>query len=147
MFGPLRSLLRDPEGKVLIGTAVSTIAIGTVVYVVLEDWSWIDALYFSVVTLATVGFGDLAPTTNEAKLFTVAYIVFGVGIIAAFVSELGKRRTDRTATFANGGDDGVETRVASGAAHRRRRNHASKPTEGRDESTPAGPGSAGPTAV
>ena len=95
MFGPLRSLAREPEGRVLLGTSLGTIAVGTGVYMFLEGWSPVDALYFSVVTLATVGFGDLAPTTNEAKLFTVAYIIFGVGILAAFVSELGKRRTER----------------------------------------------------
>ena len=60
----------------------------------LEGWSLLDALYFSVVTLATVGFGDLHPTTNEAKLFTIAYIIFGVGIIAGFVSTVAKHRTE-----------------------------------------------------
>ena len=96
MFSTLRGLARDPEGKVLLGSAVTTVAIGTVVYMVLEGWSLIDALYFSVVTLATVGFGDLHPTTDEAKLFTVAYIVVGVGILAGFVSEIAKRRTAST---------------------------------------------------
>jgi hypothetical protein len=76
----------------LLGGAALTIAVGTVVYTVLEAWSPVDALYFSVVTLATVGFGDLAPTTDAAKLFTVGYILAGVGIIAAFASELAKHR-------------------------------------------------------
>ena len=58
----------------------------------LEGWSPVDALYFSVVTLATVGFGDLHPTTDAAKLFTVLYILFGLGVIAAFISELMKHR-------------------------------------------------------
>src|SRR5688572_31712273 len=75
MFSTLRSLGRDPEGKVLLGSAITTVAVGTVVYMFLEGWSWLDALYFSVVTLATVGFGDLHPTTDEAKLFTIVYII------------------------------------------------------------------------
>jgi len=58
----------------------------------LEGWSPIDALYFSVVTLATVGFGDLHPTTDAAKLFTVIYILSGLGIIAGFLSEIPKYR-------------------------------------------------------
>ena len=58
----------------------------------LEGWSAIDALYFSVVALATVGFGDLVPTTVAGKLFTVAYILFGIGILAAFASELTRDR-------------------------------------------------------
>lgn len=92
LFTPLRAVARDPEGKALIASAATIVAVGTVVYTVLERWSPIDSLYFCVVTLATVGFGDLHPTTDIAKLFTVGYIVAGVGIIAAFASELTKHR-------------------------------------------------------
>ncbi len=92
MFTPLRTMVRDPEGKVLLFSAFGTMAVGTVVYSTLEGWSLLDALYFSVVTLATVGFGDLTPTTDLAKLFTVGYIITGIGILAAFASELTKRR-------------------------------------------------------
>ncbi len=93
MFSAMRAMFRDPEGKYLIVAAISMIALGTVVYMWLEGWSALDALYFSVVTLATVGFGDLHPTTDAAKLFTVFYILSGLGILAAFVSELTKYRT------------------------------------------------------
>ena len=37
-FSTLRELARDPEGKILLGTAISTIAIGTIVYMWLEGW-------------------------------------------------------------------------------------------------------------
>ncbi len=97
MFSALRSMARDPEGKIILGWAVAQIALGTLVYGWLEGWSPVDALYFSVVTLATVGFGDLHPTTDAAKLFTVLYIMGGLGVLAAFISELTKHRT---ATFA-----------------------------------------------
>jgi voltage-gated potassium channel len=90
MFRSLRAMFRDPEGKVLAISALTIILVGTIVYSLLEAWSPIDALYFSVVTLATVGFGDLHPTTDAAKLFTVAYILSGLGIIAAFLSEIPK---------------------------------------------------------
>jgi hypothetical protein len=95
LFSDLQDLASDPEGKILLGSAVSAIAVGTVVYSFLEDWDWLDALYFSVVTLATVGFGDLHPATNEGKLFTIVYIIFGVGIIAGFVSEVARRRREQ----------------------------------------------------
>jgi len=64
------------------------IAIGSIVYHYLEDWSWVDALYFSVVTLTTVGFGDFAPQTDEGKLFTIFYIILGIGIILSFINTL-----------------------------------------------------------
>jgi voltage-gated potassium channel len=93
MFTALRSMFRDPEGKVILIWAVAQISIGTVAFSLFEGWSLVDSLYFSVVTLATVGFGDLHPTGTGAKLFTVVYILFGLGIIAAFFSELTKHRT------------------------------------------------------
>lgn len=92
MFTAMRAVWRDPEGKVLLTSAILLIGAGTAAYSLLEGWSPVDSLYFSVVTLATVGFGDLTPTTDAAKLFTVAYILGGVGIIAAFASELTKHR-------------------------------------------------------
>jgi voltage-gated potassium channel len=92
MFPGLRAMLREPEGRILVSLAFSMIAIGTVTYMWLEGWSAIDALYFSVVALATVGFGDLVPTTDVGKLFTVGYILLGIGIIAGFASELTKDR-------------------------------------------------------
>lgn len=93
MFTALRSMLRDPEGKLILSWAVLQVLIGTVVYRWLEGWTVVDSLYFSVVTLATVGFGDLHPTTDAAKLFTVLYILAGLGVIAAFISELTKHRS------------------------------------------------------
>ena len=96
MFAPMRAVARDPEGKVLLAGAATMVGVGTVVYHVLEGWSFLNSLYFSVVTLATVGFGDLTPTTDLAKLFTVGYITVGIGIVAAFASELTKfRRSER----------------------------------------------------
>ncbi len=40
------------------------------------------ALYYSMVTMSTVGYGDIAPQTSEAKLFTVSIIVLGVAVFA-----------------------------------------------------------------
>ena len=99
MFTVLRSMFRDPEGKVILVWAVVQVAIGTIAYMWLEGWSPVDALYFSVVTLATVGYGDLHPTTDVAKLFTVVYILFGLGVIAAFISEAMKHRASLIAQF------------------------------------------------
>jgi voltage-gated potassium channel len=57
------------------------LVLGVVVYRWLEGWSLIDALYFCAITLATIGYGDLTPTTTEAKLFTVFYVINGIGIL------------------------------------------------------------------
>jgi hypothetical protein len=92
MFQPLRAMLREPETRVLVVAAASVVAVGTIAYVLIEGWTVLDAAYFCVVTLATVGFGDLHPTTELGRLFTIGYIIVGVGIIAAFISQLAAHR-------------------------------------------------------
>lgn len=78
--------------KALAGAAVTLVLVGTVVYRFLEDWSWVDAIYFSVVAVTTVGFGDLAPSTDASKLFTVVYVLSGISIITAYLhARLGRR--------------------------------------------------------
>jgi len=84
----MRAMMADPSGKVLLGAAIATVSVGTIVYSLLEGWSLVDALYFSVVTLTTIGYGDLYPTTDVSKLFTVLYILSGLGIVTLFVTEL-----------------------------------------------------------
>lgn len=71
--------------KVLASGAVSLIVFATVTYRFLEDWSWVDSLYFSTVAVTTVGFGDLVPTTDGSKLFTVVYILAGVSVITTYL--------------------------------------------------------------
>lgn len=72
--------------RILLAFALATLATGTVVYHFVEKFSWLDSYYFSVVTLATVGYGDLTPHTNFGKIFTTFYIFIGVGIITTFIT-------------------------------------------------------------
>lgn len=67
---------------------------GTVVYNKVEGFSWVDSLYFSVITLTTVGYGDLHPETTFGKLFTAAYVLVGIGILLAFVEIFTERVVD-----------------------------------------------------
>jgi len=78
--------------RYLGSSVIIVLSIGTVFYRFVEGFSWIDAYYFSVVTLATVGYGDLAPKTSVGKLFTTFYIFIGVGILATFFSFLVRQR-------------------------------------------------------
>lgn len=61
---------------------------GTVFYMHFEHWRFIDSLFFCVVTLATVGYGNLVPTTDVTKIFTMIYIVIGISIFLFFVNNL-----------------------------------------------------------
>ena len=59
---------------------------GTVGFKVVENKSWIDAFYFIIVTMATVGYGDVHPVTAEGKIFTIFLIVLGVGTFLGVVA-------------------------------------------------------------
>merc|ERR1719272_2841446 len=61
---------------------------GAAIYTAMEPWSYLESLYFCWVTLATVGFGDFLPTSTASKLFSIFYIVFGLGICASFIAVL-----------------------------------------------------------
>ena len=56
---------------------------------VFERWPIIDSLYFSVVTFTTVGYGDLCPSTDAGKLFTIFYSFAGISIIGALLGIVG----------------------------------------------------------
>ena len=67
------------------------LATGTIFYHIVEHLSWLDAIYFSVVTLATVGYGDIVPKTPIGKIFTIFYILTGIGTLAVFANTLVNR--------------------------------------------------------
>jgi hypothetical protein len=83
-----RNLMQDETFRVIVGLATGLLITGTVVYMLVEHWSPLDALYFSVVTLATVGYGDLAPQSDVGKAFTIVFVLAGVGIIVALASRI-----------------------------------------------------------
>lgn len=70
------------------------LALGMLMYQFLEGWNWIDALYFSVITLTTVGYGDFSPQTTGGKIFTIFYIILGIGMILTFVHTLYNHYTE-----------------------------------------------------
>jgi hypothetical protein len=82
------SALREPHIAVLLAMTVSLIACATVFYRWQEGWRWLDAAYFSVVTIASVGYGDLTPKTDAGKLFTIIYIFSGLGLFVASATAL-----------------------------------------------------------
>jgi voltage-gated potassium channel len=79
---------RDPATRGLVISVFVVVAGGTAFYTRYEGWSVVDSLYFTVVTLLTIGYGDLTPTTAASKLFTVVYALVGVGLLASFVTVL-----------------------------------------------------------
>jgi voltage-gated potassium channel len=65
-------------GITAVGAAV---AIGTIVFHLLEGWSIVDSLYVTAQTVTTVGFGDLSPKTVYGRVFATVFMMVGVGVV------------------------------------------------------------------
>lgn len=82
---------RDPETKALPAVAGALVLTGTIFYWRFEDWTIIEALYFSVATLTTVGYGDLTPTSDGTQIFTIVYILTGFGVLVALLTSVAQQ--------------------------------------------------------
>src|SRR3954449_9412373 len=91
------------------------VLIGTVGYRVVEGWSWLDALYMTVTTLTTVGYGEVHPLSTHGRIFTIVLILLGVfslfaaagAVIQAIVSGAignlyGRQRMERSLAELSG---------------------------------------------
>lgn len=61
------------------------LAEGVIAMMLLEDWPYYDAAYFVIVTLTTVGYGDLSPTTNKSKIFVIFYALVSICIVSSYL--------------------------------------------------------------
>lgn len=87
----LKAILRswgDPEFRAALTLTIITLFSGTIAFRSFEGWSWLDALYFSVATVSTVGYGDIAPVTSAGKIFAIFYIFVGIGVFVVLITKL-----------------------------------------------------------
>jgi voltage-gated potassium channel Kch len=92
--------VKPPKGFIsTLGTLVSLLILGTIFYAKEEGWSYFDSFYFTVVTITTVGYGDLHPTTVASKAFTIFLLFMGIGlglyVITSFAESFIKGREKR----------------------------------------------------
>ncbi len=70
---------------------VLVVILGAYAYHYIEGWSMLDSIYFVVVTVTTIGYGDLVPITSAGKIFTIFFSFFGIAFAFYFVSMIGSR--------------------------------------------------------
>jgi voltage-gated potassium channel len=81
-MNPLRKALQ------LVGLLLFILLVGTLGYHFIEGWSLFDALYMTVITLATVGYSEVHPLSPPGRVFTIFMIMGGMGVILYAVTEV-----------------------------------------------------------
>ncbi len=110
-YRAVRRGLGDPEFRGLFYATGTIVASGTVSVRIAEGWGWIDSLYFTVITLTTVGYGDLTPSRPFTKILVVFLVLVGIGILVAFIERVARLATE----------DAMETRARRKQRRRRRK--------------------------
>jgi voltage-gated potassium channel len=64
----------------------AVVGFGVAGYIALEGWSFLDALYMTVMTLTTVGYREVRPLDTSGRVFTITLIVLGVGLALATIT-------------------------------------------------------------
>jgi voltage-gated potassium channel len=82
-------LRKDPEFRALGILLAVILAIGTLFYWRWEGWSILDSLYFCVICMASIGFGDLTPTRPITKIFTIVYAFISIGVFVSVAIKIG----------------------------------------------------------
>jgi len=72
--------LQDKEYRDLLLTTAVILALGSTAYHYIEGWSWVDSLYFSVITLTTIRYGDFSPVTDALEAVTDVQLIGNEGL-------------------------------------------------------------------
>ena len=81
--------------KVLIGIFVTILIFWTAFYLFSPSYGWFDDFYFVIVTLTTVGYGDVTPKTYNEKVLAIILILIGVFVFSAITAIISSFLTDR----------------------------------------------------
>src|ERR1700677_781828 len=64
------------------------VLVGTIGYMLVEHWSFLGSLFFSVITLTTVGYGDIHPLDQSGEVYTIMLILVGTGYVLYVLSDM-----------------------------------------------------------
>lgn len=92
--------------KVLIGIFITILIFWAAFFLFSPSYGWIDDFYFVIVTLTTVGYGDVTPKTYNEKVLAIILILIGVFVFSAITALMSSFLTDRIL------DDDEEDRVS-----------------------------------
>ena len=85
----------DSEFRALLYILLGLLASGTLFYHQLEHWSIVDSIYFCIMTISTIGYGDYSPSTDVSKIFTIFLALGGIGVFVAIATKVARGPTSR----------------------------------------------------
>ena len=81
---------KEREPPIIITLFILLVIMGTIIYHNVESLSWLDSLYFTIITVTTIGYGDIVPLTIAGKIFTMVFALSGIGIMLYALAIIGK---------------------------------------------------------
>ncbi|MEM7332689.1 MAG: NAD-binding protein [Chloroflexota bacterium] len=91
LFKPLREftnvIVRSGLGLSLFPILI-LVGIGTILYSLFEGWSLLDSLYATIITVTTIGYGDLSPQTPGGRIFAIFFSLTAIGLASYAISTL-----------------------------------------------------------
>lgn len=84
----LRAAFADARVRLLMILTATLIGVASAAFRWAEGWSWLDSIYFSVITISTIGYGDITPKTDAGKVITIFYVLCGLGLFVATASAI-----------------------------------------------------------
>lgn len=76
--------------KIGVMLILMLVASGTIGYRLIEGWAWIDCLYMTIITMATVGFKEVGPMSDLGKIFTMGLIITSLSVLAYVTTNLAR---------------------------------------------------------
>lgn len=71
----------------IFATLIGIVVLSTIYFHYAEGWGWLDSLFFTVVTISTVGYGHFVPVTVAGKVGAIVLICSGLGVFALAMRE------------------------------------------------------------
>ncbi|KAL7562863.1 hypothetical protein ACA910_002478 [Epithemia clementina (nom. ined.)] len=103
--------LRECIVAIVLYLALGVVSYSSTVLQKDQCWSFVDALYFGVVTFTSVGYGDLCPTTPAGKLFTVLFGLSGISILGIAIAAIGSRFVQQENSMIQAAQDASRKRL------------------------------------